>query len=216
MTTAQRGLLTLFLMAITAYANASSVYLNIDNIEVKVGDNTSPGSFNNTFANGQTIDKVIDAPSADAEEFHNQTTHIWYSANTLGGGLELFFDFGISYDISTLHFWNYTSESYDVDNIDFKFFDNSMNLAGQLSVQPLLGSSPGIKAQDIDLAAPLNIQFVSAFLTGSNGQVDFQNIGFTAEASEISAVPLPPSILLFASSLIGFMTISRRKNRKAN
>ena len=118
---------TSFLLACFATSTAMSapVYLNIDNISVAVGPGTSPGTFNNTFSSGQTIDKVIDAPTADAEEFHNQTTHIWFTADEVGGGLELIFDFGQEYDISTLHFWNYTAEGFDVDNVDFTFFNQS-------------------------------------------------------------------------------------------
>lgn len=197
-------------------ANAAPVYLNIDNISVEVGAGTSAGTFNNTFDNGQTINKVIDAPSADAEEFHNQTTHIWFTADQAGGGLELLFDFGQEYDISTLHFWNYTSESYDVDNIEFTFFNQNNVQVGSLSVAPDLGTSPGITAQDYILAAPLNVQFVVAFLTGSNRQVDFQNIGFTAEISDpVGDVPLPAGFLLMAPGLAGLAAFSRRKRKAA-
>lgn len=197
-------------------AHATPVYLNIDNISVAVGANTSPGTFNNTFNGGQTIDKVIDAPSASAEEFHNQTTHIWYTADQAGGGLELVFDFGQEYDISTLHFWNYTSEDYDVDNIDFTFFNQSNVEVGSLSISPDLGTSPGITAQDIVLAAPLNVRYVIAFLTGSNRQVDFQNIGFTAEVSvPVGEVPLPAGLFLMGPGLAGLAALSRRKRKKA-
>ncbi len=191
-----------------ASAQASTlneIYLNIDNISVSVGTGTSPGTFNNTFSNGQTIDKVIDAPSADAEEFHNQTTHIWFTADQIGGGLELVFDLGIAYDITTLHFWNYTSEDFDVDNIVFDFF-NDDSLVGSLEIQPALGTSPGITAQDIMLDAPLNVTSVVAFLTGSNAEVDFQNIGFTATVSQ---VPLPAGIWLLASALAGIGFLRR-------
>lgn len=190
-------------------ATADSVYLNIDNITVAVGAGTSPGTFNNTFDGGRTIDKVIDAPSADAEEFHNQETHIWFTADTVGGGLELQFDFLIEYDISTLHFWNYTGESYDVDNVDFIFFDSDMTEVGSLSVMPDLGSSGGIMAQDLPLAAPLNVQFVTAFLTGTNREVDFQNIGFTAEVST-QIVPIPPALALLAFPLLALLGLRRR------
>lgn len=158
---------------------ATPIYLNESNISVSVGSNTTATTSNNTFSNGQTINKVIDAPSADAEEFHNQTTHIWFS----GGTLELLFDFGTQYDITTLHFWNYTGEAYDVDNIDFTFFNAAHNEVGTVSIEPALGTNPGITAQNIFLPAPLNVQYVSALLSGSNGQIDFQNIGFTAELS---------------------------------
>lgn len=199
----------------STWAHAAPVYLKGPEISVSVGPGTSPGTFNNTFSGGNTIDKVIDAPSADAEEFHTQTTHIWFTADEVGGGLELLFDFNQEYDISTLHFWNYTSESYDVDNIDFTFF-NSANLeVGNLSVMPDLGSSPGIRAQDISLAAPLNVQFVTAFLTGSNREVDFQNIGFTAEVSTPTEPPgtpvsAPAALALIASGTLGIAALRRR------
>lgn len=187
-------------------AAAAPIYLNLANITVEVGPGTSPGTFNNTFSGGQTIDKVIDAPSADAEETHNQTTHIWFTADAEGGGLELLFDFGIGYDINTLHFWNYTGEGYDVDEVAFSFFDPSNNPVGMLSVMPDLGSSPGIQAQDIVLAAPINVRYVTAFLTGSNREVDFQNIGFTAEVS----VPEPASVALLAAAGLAAALARRR------
>ena len=198
-------------------AQAAPVYLKGPEISVSVGAGTSAGTFNNTFMNGNTIDKVIDAPSADAEEFHNQNTHIWFTADQIGGGLELLFDFNQEYDISTLHFWNYTGEGYDVDNIDFTFFNSANVQVGNLSITPDLGSSPGIKAQDIVLAAPLNVQFVSAFLTGSNREVDFQNIGFTAEVSTpveppSSPVSAPAALALIASGTLGVAAL-RRKSR---
>ncbi|QDT00838.1 hypothetical protein [Adhaeretor mobilis] len=179
--------------------SAAGTYLNQSNITVAVGPGTSPGSFNNTFANGQTIEKVIDAPTATAEETHNQATHIWFTADNVGGGLELVFDFGIAYDVGTLHFWNYTDDFYDVDNIDFTFFGLLGQQVGTLSVQPDLGSPGGIAAQDIALAAPLNIKSVTAFLTGDNRQVDFQNIGFTAEVSQIPEPTVLAMVLIAAA-----------------
>ena len=202
------------LLAMVGTVSAAPIYLNISNISVEVGPETSPGSFNNTFNGGQTIDKVIDAPSADAEEFHSQTTHIWYTADQVGGGLELLFDFGLEYDTTTLHFWNYTGEDFDVDAVDFTFYNALDQLQGTLTVNPALGSSPGIEAEDIPLPAPLNVRYVTAFLTGDNRQVDFQNIGFTAEESEDQtqppAVPSPGTLALLGLGLIGYLTITRR------
>lgn len=203
-------------LALSSPAWSTPVYLNQSNITVAVGSGTSAGTFNNTFANGATITKVIDAPSAAAEEFHDQATHIWFSADNVGGGLELRFDFQIEYDITTLHFWNYTSESYDVDNILFTFFNGANLQVGTLGIQPNLGSSPGIRAQDIELPAPLNVRYVTAFLAGSNGEVDFQNIGFTAEASQTTdpvEVPEPTSLALLGLGLAGAAMARRRRKR---
>ena len=181
---------------------AQSVYLNRDNITVAVGPGTSAGSFNNTFANGATIEKVIDAPSATASEIHDQQTHIWFTASSIGGGLQLLFDLQVSYNIGTLHFWNYDGEGFDVDNVMFTFFDSANLQVGSLSVSPALGSTPAIFAQDIPLAAPLNVRYVTAFLTGSNGQVDFQNIGFTAvvpEPTVLATLPLGFAVAVLAA-----------------
>ena len=68
-----------------------------------------------------SLANVIDAPSADASENHiSPTTHVWVS----GGSLELDFDFGVEYDLTELHFWNYFTEQFGVDTIDF----NSLTL----------------------------------------------------------------------------------------
>lgn len=189
---------------------AETVYLNKDNISVAVGPGTSPGTFNNTLANGATIEKVIDAPAASAPEFHNQQTHIWFTANTIGGGLELLFDLQTSYDISTLHFWNYDGESFDVDNVAFTFFNSSNQQIGSLNVSPALGSSPAIFAQDIPLAAPLNVRYVTAFLSGSNREVDFQNIGFTAA---VSVVPEPLVLGTLPMGLAAVLLAVRQRRR---
>jgi len=188
-------------------ASAQDVYLNSENITVEVGPGTSGDNFHNTFSGSSTIEKVIDAPSADAEEFHSQTTHIWHTAAEDGGGLELLFDFGREYDVHTLHFWNYTGESYDVDNIEFTMFNKDSIEVGSLSVMPDLGSSGGIEAQDLPLAAPLNVQFVTALLSGSNREVDFQNIGFTAVES--LPVPEPSALCLLGVALAGVALAQR-------
>lgn len=200
-------------LAMTASSGAmGSVYLNKDNITVAVGAGTSPGTFNNTFNGGQTIEKVIDAATAASSEVHDQTTHIWFTAASVGGGLELLFDFGIEYDISTLHFWNYDSENYDVDDLDFTFFNGANVQVGTLSITPALGTYPAIFAQDIALPAPLNVRYVTAFLSGTNREVDFQNIGFTANVSVPTAVPEPSSWALMIGGLgvVGF-AMRRRK-----
>lgn len=195
-----------FVLSCTA-ASAQSVYLNQSNITVAVGAGTSPGTFNNTFANGATITKVIDAPSAAAPEFHNQQTHNWFTADDVGDGLELRFDFPISCNISTLHFWNYDGEAFDVDNAAFSFYGSANQLLGTLAIAPALGGYPAIYAQHIPLAAPLNVSYVTAFLTGSNREVDFQNIGFTAVAAP---VPEPATVAMFGMG-VALLAAGRRR-----
>lgn len=170
-------------------ADAASVYLNTKLISVKVGPQTGKGTSNNTLSRGFGIEKVIDAPTADSPEFHNQDTHIWYTFENKKHGLELIFNFNVSYDITDLHFWNYISEDYDVDRIVFTFFDSVGTQIGKKVLTPKTGSSPGIMAENYVLQSPLNTRMVSALLTGSNGQVDFQNIGFTALISDSTKDP---------------------------
>lgn len=196
------------LAAIAAPAGAAT-YLNQANITVQVGPGTSAGTFHNTFDGGATITKVIDAPSAAAEEFHNQQTHIWFTADAAGGGLELRFDFRAEYDLGVLHFWNYTSEDYDVDSVAFTFYNGANAQVGTLTLSPALGSSPGIQAQDITLAAPLNVRYVTAFLSGSNREVDFQNIGFTAEVS--APVPEPGALGMMGAGVLALLAAARRR-----
>ena len=125
-------------------ANAATVYLNNQNISVALGSSMVAEPFANRSA-ASSLASIIDAPSADASEFHNQSTHVWVSGNPL----ELMFDFGLEYNINTFHFWNYHSEAYDVDNIDLTFFNSSNNIVGSLNnVTPALGgSSPSDSTQ---------------------------------------------------------------------
>ena len=168
-------------LALFAVSAQAQVYLNDANISVTLGASMAPEPFQNRTT-AASLASVIDATSATAPEDHNQSTHVWVS----GGSLELDFDFGIEYDLQTLHFWNYFAEGFDVDNIDFVFFDASKNVVGSLlGVAPALGGSGGnpIFAEDLTLSFPGKVQFVNAVLTGSNGEVDFNNIGFTANVS---------------------------------
>lgn len=205
-------------------AQAAPIYLNIDNISVSLGSshdadvlaNPTYGPFQNVTINN-SLNNIIDAPSSDAVEFHTQTTHVWVS----GGHLELDFDLGVEYDLSELHFWNYHSEGFDVDNILFTFFDDDNVFIDILEVQPVLGNTDGsdgtpITPEDYALSFPTNVRYVNAWLTGSNNQVDFNNIGFTAELSDPNpdpgtpSIPAPLPLAIFGMGLMG-MALVRRK-----
>jgi hypothetical protein len=213
-----------FFLSAGSWAQAATVYLNQDNISVSLGSNTTVGgSFNNTVSAGGFVDiddaltKVIDAPSADASEDHTQVTHIWWTAPGVGGKLELVFDFGISYDITTLHFWNYAFDDFSVDLAEFSFFNSIGGLIGSQNINPApSGSEANITAQDYALVSPLNVRTVSVLLSGTNGQVDFQNIGFTANVSDpdldpdVNVVPLPAGLVLLLTGLAGMALVRRQ------
>lgn len=189
-------------------AQGEPVYLNEANMSVALGDSMDPDPFQNR-GTAESLASIIDAPSADAGELHNQQTHVWVS----GGALELDFDFGIEYDLTTFHFWNYHSEGYDVDEVDLTFYDASMSLVGTIDdVIPALGNATGsdgdpIFAEDIPLDFPSKVQFVNAVLSGSNGQVDFNNMGFTGE---VTIVPEPASL---GAALAALSLLSSRRRR---
>ena len=219
------------LLGVCATASAAPVYLNYTNTTITLGANTTPGNWNNTVSASiystleEALVKVIDAPSATATESHSQPTHIWYTTQA-GGGLELKFAFDQEYDINTLHVWNYNGgDTYDVDSIHFTFFNKDNVLQGARSIDPLPpGNAGAIAAQDFTLPAPLNVQYVTAFLGTTNGEIDFQNIGFTAEVSvpvdptdptDPTSIPEPGTFALLAMGMLGLLARGRRTGRVA-
>lgn len=182
-------------------AMADLVYLNHENINVELGEGMPDNPFANRSAEA-SLASIIDADSAASLEYHNQGSHVWVN----GSDLKLWFDFGIEYDITTFHFWNYSAESHDVDNIDWVFYNSAGREVGSvLGFAPRVGT-PTLSAENYDVSFPSNVQFVSAHLSGSNNQVDFNNIGFTASISQ--PVPAPASLGLFG--LAGLMLLRRQ------
>jgi len=165
----------------SASETTRTVYLNEQNTIVSLGEGMLAEPFQNRSA-ADSLASIIDAGAADSPEDHNQQTHVWVS----GRPLSLRFDFGTEYDLRQLHFWNYFAEDFDVDNVDFTFFDESNNVVGNLlNIVPKLGgnSTNPIFSETIPLSFPSNARFVNAVLTGSNNEVDFNNIGFTGKLS---------------------------------
>lgn len=192
-------------------AAATPVYLNHLNTTVSLGASHGGG---NPFADTSVETALVNAINADTAlttETHAagaNGTHVWVS----GGHLELDFAFDQEYDLTQFHIWNYHTETYDVDQVDLKFYSASNALVGELTFLPDLGVGIVQSAQTYDLAFPQRIQYVNAWFTGTNGQVDFNNVGFTGTVSEpLTPIPLPAAGWLLAGALGGLAFAGRRQ-----
>jgi predicted nucleic-acid-binding Zn-ribbon protein len=109
---------------------------------VAEGENSTP-SLNNTVS----LDNVIDAETASSVETHTQSTHVWHT----GEQLELLFDLQQEYSITTVHFWNYFTEFYDVDTVELTFVDSSNAQTASITINPEMGTPNPVESEDIDL-----------------------------------------------------------------
>ncbi|MFG0305780.1 MAG: GC-type dockerin domain-anchored protein [Phycisphaerales bacterium JB040] len=164
----------------TPDTGAQPIYLNDDaGVTVSLGASMAA----EPFANRSTADSlasIINLDSASDVDTHAQSTHVWVS----GGHLEVDFDLGDSYDLTTMHFWNYYTETYDVDNIDMVFYNESGVEIGQpIGIQPQMSSGNPVVAEHIAVDFPSGVRFINMVLSGTNNQVDFQNLGFTGMLS---------------------------------
>lgn len=196
---------SLFVLAAVLPAAAQAAYLNYANMTVGLPAGAPVFS-------QQVLFNVIDAPSADASEHHDNSTHIFYSD---GPSVSLDFDLQASYAISAVHFWNNHFEAQDVDDLDLFFYDAGHHLVRSvLNIQPALGgtgSTPGpseVFPQHFALqAAP--VRYVHVVLAGSNGVLDFNNIGFTGEL--VSSVPEPGSMAMLLAGVVAVAGAVRRR-----
>jgi hypothetical protein len=152
---------------------------------VAVGPRSNPaGGFVEPLQ--QSLDNIIDCLDPTMGEAHTKASHVWWNP----GPLELLFSFGQdgdaeSYDISSILFWNYFGEDFDVDSIDFEFFSRNGVSLGTFFFNPRLGANAAaVNANDI-VAEQVNLPMVisavtnvTALLSSTNGQLDFQNFVF--------------------------------------
>lgn len=144
--------------------DTGAVYLNAPNISVTLVPPT-------TLHQGE-IASIIDAPSATATDPHTDATHVWAKGDTV-----LLFDLQGDYQLETIHFWNFTEERFDVDNIQFEFLSAADEVISEIAVEPQTGFED-ILAEDFPVDVS-GVRYVRATLTATNNEVEFQNIGFT-------------------------------------
>lgn len=81
---------------------------------------------------------MIDYLGLEEAEQHNQQSHVWWNP----GPLALVIDFeGAEYVLDAIYFWNKFGATYDVDQINFQFFDSNNELVGTQTVLPRLGEN---------------------------------------------------------------------------
>lgn len=119
-----------------------------------------------------TLANIINAASPTVADPHTTTSHVWSQGDTT-----LLFDLQGNYQLEKIHFWNFNEENYDVDAIEFRFLDSAQELISQITVTPQIGFGD-ILAEDFSVTVS-GVRYVRARLTATNGQVEFQNIGFS-------------------------------------
>lgn len=162
-------------------AGAQGIYLSSVNMSVELGEGMAAEPFAN-LSTAASLENIIDLPTADSGELHTQAEHVWIN----GGTLSVVFDLQGSRLLTDFHFWNYHGESFDVDRIELDFIGNEDSVVGSMVVEdPPLGNGTGSDSDPIFADTfPINlgepVTEIRALLSGTNGQVDFNNMGFTA------------------------------------
>lgn len=145
--------------------DTGAVYLKAPDLTVAV---ETPA----TLEAGSLPANIIDAASPTVFDRHTNSTHIWGKST-----VTLLFDLQGVYQLEAIHFWNYTTEAYDVDSIAFSFYDSANALISQFTVAPQTGFE-NILAEDFPVDVS-GVRYVRAALSATNNEVEFQNIGFS-------------------------------------
>lgn len=188
MIAAQLFITTLIALLPRIATGAATIYLNDETgVTVGVGGvSNKDGDFVNVPLE-QSLANIINLKNATDTMLNNEQPNTWWTP----GPLELIFDLGASHELVQIHFWNYFTEDFDVDHIDFTFFDDEDNsIVGLMSVSPRAGenihgqNTDWVVAETYTLEAPTKTRRVSATLTSTNGEIYFSNIGFTANKDQ--------------------------------
>ena len=153
-------------------------------MSVSLGYRSNPsGSFVNV-PTAQSLENAVECIDVEAAETHTQSTHVWWKPSPL----ELVFQFDAEYEIGEVFFWNYFEEYWDVDEIQFSFYDLSDNKVGVTTVYPRMGENADgqhandVVAEQIIFPAVYNASKIEAILKSTNGEIDFQNFVFRASS----------------------------------
>ncbi len=148
-----------------------------------------------------------------------------FGFNPWTGPYTVRFDLGQDYDLAEFNLWNNAGSIYNdgegVDAFQLAFFDSSMTPVGTISQYNALD----ILTQQIFSIDALNVRFIDFIIqtnhsigtTDDQGNsternyVDFYEVNFEGDVP--SPVPVPATMLLLGSGLIGLAGI-RRKVRK--
>ncbi len=186
---------------------AHALYLNGANMTVTVPAATFNPFMGMSFEEG--LRRIIDAPSADAAEYHDVSTHVF----VFGDRITLRFDFGREVDLQAVHFWNYHTDYASVDTVLAALRNDAGEELRLVNFDPRPGGLQHSDATPIYAESfPMlqsHVRTVTLLMRSDDYDLalDFQNIGFTAA----DPVPEPGAAWLFGAGLLGLMGLRRRR-----
>ena len=122
------------------------------------------------------IENAINAESANTIEIHNRQTHVEAPGESR---IALRFDLQNTYNIKTVHFWNFWDEAsnWNVDEMTLTFIDLSEANIGEVILTPHDGYED-IAAEDFPVDFR-GVHYIEVDLRSNVNRLEFMNIGFT-------------------------------------
>lgn len=155
--------------------DVNSTYIGADAISVTL---EAPATLR-----GGVVANITDAPSALSFDPHTEQSHVWGQDEPVSLLLEL----DNTYYIEQMHFWNFTGEGYDVDEIKATFYNEADAVIKEVTVAPQTGFE-SILAEDFAIDAA-GVSYIRVVLSATNNEVEFQNLGFSGWVEPQQAAP---------------------------